>query len=514
MKTINKNEKLNNLAKKIMVTARRDVYLNLKFLGLALSYLDKMELSDKGETMTIACDGEGVFYNPEYVVSSFAKGKNLARSITHIVLHCMYSHPFKALDKINNIAWDVACDTAVENIIDEMKMNALYRDGDSERGEVYLELQDQVSVLTAEQLYTEFAVLSNADLEKYTNLFYDDSHIMWERLEFDQMGNGEDNNGLDQGSDNFASLQFAPPSSGDSSKSHENSDSSESDGTTEKERDDTEFKDDDGESDKESNGEPETEGNSSSSKRSSKAKDWQDISSEIMTDLQSFNNNLEDGLGYMLKTLRIECSKKYDFKEFMRKFLVNREVMKVDQEEFDYVYYTYGLSQYGNVPLIENLEYTEQQVLEEIVIAIDTSGSTEQWLVEKFLEQTYSIINQSNIGKRQVAIRIIQCDNAIKSEVTIKTYDEFKDYIENISIVGGGSTDFNPVFNRINNQIMKNEIKPPKGLIYFTDGCGIYPKAVPRYETTFIFYEDGRTDNNYNVPYWAMKLILGKEDLQ
>ena len=96
----------------------------------------------------------------------------------------------------------------------------------------------------------------------------------------------------------------------------------------------------------------------------------------------------------------------------------------------------------------------------------------------------------------------------------MKNYDEFKNYIENISIVGGGSTDFNPVFNRINTQIDRNEIKPPKGLIYFTDGCGIYPKKAPPYETTFIFYEDGHTDNNYNVPYWAMKLILGREDLQ
>ena len=50
-------------------------------------------------------------------------------------------------------------------------------------------------------------------------------------------------------------------------------------------------------------------------------------------------------------------------------------MMKLNPDEFDYNFYTYGFALYENMPLIEPLEYREVKRIREFVIAIDTSGS-------------------------------------------------------------------------------------------------------------------------------------------
>lgn len=58
----------------------------------------------------------------------------------------------------------------------------------------------------------------------------------------------------------------------------------------------------------------------------------------------------------------------------------------------------------------------------------------------------------------------------------------------------------------------KKEFTNLKGLIYLTDGWGAFPAKPPDYETAFIFVDDGK--NNYNVPPWAINLVLQKEEIQ
>ena len=83
---------------------------------------------------------------------------------------------------------------------------------------------------------------------------------------------------------------------------------------------------------------------------------------------------------------------KYDYTNFLKKFAVMGEVMKINDDEFDYVFYTYGLQLYKNLPLIEPLEYKEEKRIREFVIAIDTSGSVVGELVQKFVQKTYNIL--------------------------------------------------------------------------------------------------------------------------
>ena len=59
--------------------------------------------------------------------------------------------------------------------------------------------------------------------------------------------------------------------------------------------------------------------------------------------------------------------------------------------------------------------------------------------------------------------------------------------------------------------INKGIFKKLRGLLYFTDGKGIYPVTMPPYDTAFVFMEDQYED--ISVPGWAMKVILTEEDL-
>ncbi len=58
--------------------------------------------------------------------------------------------------------------------------------------------------------------------------------------------------------------------------------------------------------------------------------------------------------------------------------------MHIDMDSFDYGYYHYGLTLYGNIPLIEELEYKEETGIEDFVIVIDTSGSCASSLIQNF----------------------------------------------------------------------------------------------------------------------------------
>ena len=76
---------------------------------------------------------------------------------------------------------------------------------------------------------------------------------------------------------------------------------------------------------------------------------------------------------------------------------------------------------------------------------------------------------------------------------------------------GFGGTDFRPVFEYVNQMIEHHEFDDLRGLIYFTDGNGVYPKRRPDFETAFVFVDDDEFD--YEVPSWAMKLVLETSDI-
>lgn len=238
---------------------------------------------------------------------------------------------------------------------------------------------------------------------------------------------------------------------------------------------------------------------------------WQQISEKMQTELETFSKEASGGESSLAEELAVENRERYDYKAFLRKFAVLREEMQADPDSFDYVFYHYGLSLYGNMPLIEPQEFQEVHKIEEFVIVIDTSMSCSGTLVKTFLEQTYEVLSETESFFRKIHIRILQCDEQVRSDVKITNQKELRSYMEHFQVIGNGGTDFRPAFSYVQELVEKKEFLHLKGLLYFTDGYGIFPKKKPPFETAFVFMEEDYTD--VSVPPWAMKLILEKEEL-
>lgn len=237
---------------------------------------------------------------------------------------------------------------------------------------------------------------------------------------------------------------------------------------------------------------------------------WQDIREKMETEMETFSKEASEGSKSLLDAVQVENRQRYDYKEFLRKFSVLKEEMKVDMDSFDYIFYNYGMSLYGNMPLIEPLETKEMEKVEDFVIVIDTSMSCKGELVRKFLEETYSVLMEKESFFRKINIHILQCDDRVQSDVTIRSQEELKLYMEHMEIKGLGGTDFRPAFLYVDELLNQKVFTKLRGLIYFTDGYGTFPVRMPVYDTAFVFLREDYRD--VDVPPWAIKLILDLDD--
>ena len=238
--------------------------------------------------------------------------------------------------------------------------------------------------------------------------------------------------------------------------------------------------------------------------------EWRKLSERIKADLKSFSKDRNNAQS-IEQNLREATRERYDYTDFLRKFMVMGETVQINDDEFDYIFYTYGLSLYRNIPLIEPLEYKDVKRIREFVIAIDTSGSVKGELVQTFVQKTYNILKSTESFFSKINLHIIQCDADMQEDVKITCQEEFDAYLKTMTIKGLGGTDFRPVFRYVDELIHKGEFVNLRGLIYFTDGYGTFPERKPEYETAFLFVGDAF--NNPDVPPWAIKLVLQKDEI-
>jgi len=77
--------------------------------------------------------------------------------------------------------------------------------------------------------------------------------------------------------------------------------------------------------------------------------------------------------------------------------------------------------------------------------------------------------------------------------------------MENLSLSGGSATDFRPVFDHVDQLVASGSFTSLRGLLYFTDGMGIYPTKRPSYETAFILLEEPPL--SVRMPSWAIRVM-------
>ena len=432
-------EKIKELAKKVIVMARNNLIVNLRFMDSAIS---RLKLAPD-ETESIATDGESVFYDSVHILKLYKEDKKVpTRTYLHILFHCIYQH-FFVDKKINQECWDLACDIAVENCIQDLEIASVNTEDTYAQQVVLNHLKEKLDFLTAEKIYKYYIDhhTSAEKLKKIKKVFQRDDHTIW----YLEKENFAVENGFCELSQNATIV------------------------------------------------------------------DWKEISESIQMELMIFAKSKGDKAGSLLQNLREVNREKYDYTEFLKKFAVMSEVMRVNDDEFDYIFYTYGLAHYKKMPLIEPLEYKEQKRIKEFVIAIDTSGSVIGEEVQAFVQKTYNILKSTESFFEKINLHIIQCDMEIQEAVKITNQNEFDEYIKTMKIRGLGGTDFRPVFEYVDELILKKEFINLKGMVYFTDGYGDFPKYKPSYETAFVFINDGY--ESPEVPPWAIKLVLRKDEI-
>ena len=555
--------KMEVIAGEIFSQVRTAIVLNMRFLDVAV-----FRLKTVPETVSFATDGERLYYNPFWLLKCYRKESNApTRNYMHVLMHCIFRHPF-VNTQINQKLWDIACDIAAEGLICELNQSILSTALETKRKAVVDGLREHVRPFTAEKLYAYFQ--SHEPYEDWGDLFHVDEHAVWysralalqmalraetrnHRSPQEQSGDGERNKRQldDVSSENNAKnssnesqqtktgvqqkvsqMEAGEKHSGksDSSGSEEGGSASQSAQSDEqqnppqseggdhdkKQSDNTDSSNDTGgqrgTSQQEQNGSEQQEGyQSETSARQALEDDWRDISEHVKINLETFAKQQGLQAGNFQQMLAELNRERYDYEAFLKKFAVMGEIMKINDDEFDYIFYTYGLKLFKNMPLIEPLEYKDVKRIREFIIAIDTSGSTSGELVQRFLNKTYNILMSTESFFSKVNIHIIQCDAEIQEVVKVTNRDEFEQYLRSMTILGLGGTDFRPVFSYVDQLIQQHEFRNLKGVIYFTDGCGTFPGHKPDYTTAFVFVQDEY--NNLDVPSWAIKLILEKDEV-
>ncbi len=467
-------KELDGLAREVLVLSRNTLLVNLRFLDAALSEFSYVLFP----TESLGTDGRYLFYNPVQVLRRYREEKEIpVRDYLHLVMHSIFRHMYGAAG-LDHEMWDLAADIAVENAITELDIRAASVSREGKEKEIFRRIWADIGKLTAEKIYRYFKThpaafqKQKAELEE---LFRHDDHTFWylppeKRRE---QARGEDGK---NGGDGKESPAGALPGEGSEDPAAEAG-----------------------------SGAPGDSGEDPQEKR------WKEISERMQMDLETFSKKHGDNAGGLIQNLREVNREKYDYTSFLRKFAVRGEVMKVNEDEFDYVYYTYGLQVYEKMPLIEPLEYKEALKIREFVIAIDTSGSVSGKLVQAFVQKTYNILKSTESFFSRINLHIIQCDAAIQEHVKITTQEEFDFWIRNMKLKGFGGTDFRPVFRLVDELVRQKEFTNLRGLIYFTDGYGTFPKRKPDYEAAFVFIRDYY--ETPLVPPWAIKLVLEKEDI-
>ncbi len=428
-------------------------YFNRAILKMPLELFEtksQFEVDDLEETPTAencGTDGIRIYVDPDFILKSFKK--NPAK-VPRIYMHMVFHCLFYhpfQYDKMEFDIWDFASDVAVENTIIDMKWRDLELPEDVPRRRFIEKLKQRVETVTAENIYN----------------YYMDNRLEWARDSAQAYLFREDDHAL------WVSVFHIVGKQRYSNRSDLNG------------------------------------------RGNNVLEEWKELGKSIRLDVESHARYREEKAGSVIDNIKEVFKEKHDYRDFLRKFVSRDEEIKIDHDEFDYIYYTYGMTLYGNIPLIEPLEYREENKIHDFVIAIDTSGSCRGEVVRSFLNKTHTILMESGCFFESMNVCIIQCDSKIQSTVRIRSREDFERYITDIEILGYGGTDFRPVFEHVDKMVRNREFSDLQGLIYLTDGLGVYPKAVPKYKTAFMIIEDPK--EKADVPDWAIKLFVKKNEV-
>lgn len=527
-------EEAAQLGADVLRECRTELMLAFRFLDAALWHLP---FQADPSVRTIDTDGNAVRFAPMALIARYADDPHeVVRDYLHLLLHCVFRHPFDETRRDRD-AWSLACDIVVESIALEMTGARWTCPGDDARRAAIDEVLAIVGSINPYKIYRLVLAVSRDGLSaqeagiswdtvsRWYRLFFRDAHDLWARPkpERDDEADSADardgqpkEGGADEESPETDELERADekPDEGEDLPAEEFECDDDADDAADAASRDDEAEDEPDSEDDVADIEPAEEGSGMPSEDEFEAarQQWEQIGRQVEMEIAARIDSMGDTAGALVMNLALANRPPVDYAEFLRRFATMTEEIKLNDDEFDYVFYTYGLDLYGNMPLVEPLEYQETNRVREFVIAIDTSGSTQGDLVRTFVTRTCEILRETEEFSSRVNIHIMQCDARVQEDAKIESLQDLERYIDGFQLRGGGGTDFRPVFDRVRDLIDAGEFENLRGLIYFTDGDGTYPNAMPPYDTAFVFVDDDPRDRR--VPPWAMKVVVDSEELK
>lgn len=437
------------MAYKIVNRALANVKEKLEPLTYAVNLLTPQALSTEDEHYIVATDGEHLFFNPGQIVSLYRSGscEMLEYRIVHILLHGILGHFSDCGYVRKKLAWGVM-DLSIAQILQKIW---------------------PCGIAVPQNLYTigmglYHQAAKNKDLAKRVlgaraSLIVDPHEFWWDR-------------------EDAVGCSFVKSSGKEGGKEHGKEDGK--------------------------------EGENVIADRWEQAREYilGGEDSKLSADEVAKRLSRKKSLGWgaesdsgcqRITTDSGECS----FREAFKEFLVKKSVSKDQLDFYDPMLYQYGLDLYENVPLIEPADEIDEISLGNMVIAIDTSGSCEEYAAE-FLSQIIGIFREIGRGLHFDRIYLMQCDCSIKNVCEFEDVEELNEVKDSMKMYGWGGTSFIPVFNWVDRNLVKVG-KNVDCLLYFSDAEGNFPSKAPEYPTFFITPEEAEYPW---MPKWVRNVSL------
>lgn len=439
------------LARKILLHSRRRITHMAPILLECIYALPEKVRPTPGPLST---DGAAVWFHPGQVVEDFRKDRDyVARQLLHVTVHCLLGHLELRNEFEHKRRFDLAADLKAAQFIREVCGNNFDTITGKEHEHFF---PDCPHFRPLYQLFTDGSpyLHTYARAGKEARL---DEHALW-------TSSAQTVNGADSG--------------------------------------------DQGENDDENRTKNSAQGNTPTENCPQAPPDWNAIRQSI---LSGGSGKLPGTSAGMLNECFSVPERGMSYEAFLRRFAAPTERMLLDPDSFDIRWYHLGLENYGNIPLLEPSELSEPPMPDDLVIALDTSGSCCGEVCKRFLKETLGILRDIAAGVSRFRVLLLQCDTKIQQEVLLESSQQVDELFENFHALGFGGTDFRPVFERVEQLRGDGTLPRVRGLLYLTDGCGDFPPAPTDYPTVFLIPEEEITywneENN-----WITRLYLNEHD--
>jgi len=412
-----------------LTAARTKLILDKPFLGALVLRLP-LQAADPAWCVTKGTDAKKFYYNPDFIDS--LKPAETQFILAHEALHCALSHFARREHRIKH-RWDLACDYAINPILLEEGLTP---------PPGILNLKEYHG-MTAEEIYP---LIDDNDMSDTL-----DQHLYDKEDQFSEGGQESSDNPLDHSDEGNK-----PPEDKSTQENNAGGNSGEQD------------KDPEGSGDQEFD---ENAGGSEAPPPPLDSQEAEELSIQWQQRMAGAAQQAEQAgklSGVMKRLVDALLQPNLPWRMLLARYMTT-----MARDDYSY---TRPSTRRGNPAIFPTLRSSEINVL----VALDVSGSVS----DKELQECLSEINAIK-GQMRARVILIACDSDIV-EGFPRVFEPWEEVTLPDTLLGGGTTDFRPVFNWIQQQDDQ-----PACVVYFTDAQGDFPKE-PNYPVIWLIKGKGQ----------------------